>query len=39
MRWLGHRDSDMVQRYYHLHDDVARQQIAKVQFTNGTSAE
>ena len=21
MRWLGHRDSKMVRRYYHLHDE------------------
>ena len=23
MRWLGHRNSDMVKRYYHLHDQDA----------------
>jgi len=30
MRWLGHRDSKMVRRYYHLHDEEARKQMRKL---------
>jgi integrase len=30
--WLGHRDSKMVRHYYHLHQDEAQRQIAKVNF-------
>lgn len=30
MKWLGHRDSHMVKRYYHQHDEEARQQINRI---------
>lgn len=32
MNWLGHRDSQMVRHYYHLHDDEAQRQMQRVQF-------
>lgn len=32
MRWLGHRDSQMVKHYYHLHDDEAQRQMKKINF-------
>lgn len=30
MEWLGHKDSDMVRHYYHLHDDEARRQMCRL---------
>ncbi|SFJ27791.1 RNA 3'-terminal phosphate cyclase [Planctomicrobium piriforme] len=30
MNWLGHRNSKMVHRYYHLHDDESRRQMKQV---------
>ena len=37
MRWLGHRDSRMVEHYYHLHDEEARRQMDRIQlFDEGT---
>ena len=30
MSWLGHRNSKMVHRYYHLHDDESRRQMERV---------
>lgn len=30
MRWLGHKDSGMVEHYYHLHDDEARRQMDRI---------
>jgi integrase len=30
MRWLGHRESRMVEHYYHLHDDEARRQMGRI---------
>jgi integrase len=30
MRWVGHRDSEMVNHYYHLHDDESRRQMARL---------
>jgi integrase len=43
MTWLGHRDSSMVHHYYHLHDDEARRQMARIQFIapmkNGSKSE
>jgi len=33
MRWLGHRSSEMVQHYYHLHDAEAKQRMDKLNFT------
>ena len=32
MTWLGHRDSKMVRRYYHLPRDEAQRQMAKIDF-------
>jgi integrase len=32
MRWLGHRDSDMVRHYYHLHDEEAQRQMKRLKF-------
>ncbi len=32
MHWLGHADSAMVRRYYHLHDADARQKLNSVRF-------
>jgi integrase len=37
MKWLGHRDSKMVRRYYHLHDEESQRQITKLQVP-GTAA-
>ncbi len=30
MDWLGHKDSNMVQHYYHLHDAESRQQMDRL---------
>jgi integrase len=30
MRWLGHKESRMVEHYYHLHDDEARRQMSRI---------
>ncbi|MFL5330047.1 MAG: tyrosine-type recombinase/integrase [Gemmataceae bacterium] len=30
MRWLGHVDSKMVKRYFHLHDEVSQQEMRKL---------
>ncbi|QDT71757.1 tyrosine-type recombinase/integrase [Lacipirellula limnantheis] len=38
MDWLGHRDSKMVQRYYHLHDPQAQQQMKKLGTIPGLGA-
>ncbi|MCC6416801.1 MAG: tyrosine-type recombinase/integrase [Gemmataceae bacterium] len=32
MSWLGHRDSDMIRHYYHLRQDEACRQMAKIPF-------
>ncbi|HLJ92172.1 MAG TPA: site-specific integrase [Gemmataceae bacterium] len=32
MAWLGHRDSEMIRHYYHLRQDEARRQMAKIPF-------
>jgi integrase len=32
IRWLGHQDSKMVKRYYHLYDAEAQRQMAKLRF-------
>ncbi|WP_166819992.1 tyrosine-type recombinase/integrase [Thalassoroseus pseudoceratinae] len=32
MRWLGHSSSEMVQRYYHLHDEEAKRQMSRLNF-------
>jgi hypothetical protein len=28
--WLGHEDGEMVRHYYHLHDEEARRQMARL---------
>ncbi len=38
MNWLGHQDSRMVRYYYHLADDRARQEMARLQFVGATVA-
>ena len=35
MDWLGHADSAMVRRYYHLHDEVAKRQMNQLDFLGG----
>jgi integrase len=35
MRWLGHKDSRMVEHYYHLHDDEARRQMGRISLFDG----
>lgn len=35
MAWLGHADSDMVSRYYHLHDAESQRQMAGLSFDGG----
>ena len=32
MHWLGHRDSSMVKRYYHLHGEESQRQMKKIDF-------
>jgi len=32
MAWLGHRESEMIRHYYHLRQDEARKQMAKIPF-------
>ncbi len=32
MSWLGHRDSEMIRRYYHLRQEETRRQMAKIPF-------
>lgn len=36
MRWLGHRDSKMVEHYFHLHDDEARRQMRQIVLPDNT---
>ena len=36
MKWLGHRDSKMVERYYHLHDQEAQLQMQKLKLKGST---
>ncbi|QDU88581.1 site-specific tyrosine recombinase XerC [Pirellulimonas nuda] len=38
MPWLGHADSAMVRRYYHLHDADARQKLCAVRFVGVNAA-
>ena len=38
MQWLGHRDSQMVRHYYHLHDEEAQRQMLKVNFVGSSPA-
>ena len=39
MRWLGHKDSRMVEHYFHLHDDEARRQMGRIKlFADGEEA-
>ncbi len=39
MRWLGHRDSKMVEHYFHLNDDEARRQMRRVGLSGGAGGE
>lgn len=34
MRWLGHKDSRMVEHYYHLHDDESRRQMQRIRLAD-----
>ena len=36
MQWLGHRDSQMVRHYYHLHNDEVQRQMQRVTFVGGS---
>jgi integrase len=40
MKWLGHRNSKMVQRYYHLHDEESHRQMSRIEIirSNGSDA-
>lgn len=38
MRWLGHRSSGMIKRYYHLNDPVSQQHMKNLKFPGGTDA-
>jgi integrase len=35
MLWLGHGDSEMIRRYYHLHDEEARRRMNQLDFLGG----
>lgn len=37
MHWLGHRDSQMVRHYYHLHNAEAPRQMSQVTFISPTT--
>lgn len=37
MDWLGHADSEMLRRYYHLHDEESRSQMNSLDFLGGPS--
>ncbi len=37
MQWLGHRDSKLIQHYFHLHDDQSRRQMGRISLSDGTS--
>jgi hypothetical protein len=37
MRWLGHRDSAMIRHYYHLREDVSKNQMDRIPFLGGQS--
>lgn len=40
MSWLGHRESKLIRRYYHLHDDASQQSMKKIVFVPaGTGVE
>lgn len=32
MSWLGHRESKLIRRYYHLHDDASQESMKKIVF-------
>jgi integrase len=36
IKWLGHRDSQMVRHYYHLHDAEAQRQMQRLKFIGST---
>ena len=35
MEWLGHADSEMIRRYYHLHDQEAKRRMDGLDFLGG----
>lgn len=35
MTWLGHADSEMIRRYYHLHDQEAKRRMDQLDFLGG----
>lgn len=37
MEWLGHRNSEMVRHYYHLHDEVAKRKMSSIDFLGGAA--
>jgi integrase len=39
MAWLGHRDSEMIRHYYHLRQDEARKQMARIPFLGQSPAD
>ncbi|MBD3674539.1 MAG: site-specific integrase [Planctomycetaceae bacterium] len=39
MRWLGHKSSRMVKRYYHLHDEESQRQMSRVQVISNKEAD
>ena len=38
MNWLGHRDSEMVRHYFHLHDEEAQRQMRKINLVESSGA-
>ena len=37
MDWLGHADSEMIRRYFHLHDDEAKRRMNELDFLGGAA--
>ena len=37
MRWLGYKDSKLVDLYYHVHDDEAHHQMGRLRLSNEAS--
>lgn len=38
MRWVGHKESKMVEHYFHLHDEEARRQMRRIVLTDAGGA-
>ena len=36
MAWLGHKDSEMIHIYYHLHDAESKRQMNQLDFLGGS---